>query len=59
MKKAKLLWEKLTDIAIDENDNIDQDFLHFKKGTHKFEIWHWFEDEFDLSVAIDLMGLEE
>ena len=40
-----------------QDDEIDEPFLHFEIGTDKFEIWHWFEDEFDISVAKDLMGL--
>ena len=34
---------------------IEEDFLDFRAGTHREEIWHWFEDTFDLSVAKDLM----
>ena len=26
-------------------------------GTHREEIWHWFEETFGVSVAEDLMGL--
>jgi hypothetical protein len=41
------LWIDLSDIPTvfeDENvDEIDQDFLHFPKGTHREKIWHWFE----------------
>ena len=56
--KALKLWAKLGDIPVDEDDNILEPFLDFEIGTDKFEIWHWFEDSFDLSVAKDLMGLD-
>ncbi len=52
-KKGKELWELLGDMPIDDNENIDQDFndldgsLLFPKGTNKFEIWHWFENNFE------------
>jgi len=55
IKEARRLWEELGDIPIDNDDNIDCKFLHFEKGTNKFDIWHWFERRFDLSVAEDLM----
>ena len=60
---AKKLWLQLGDIPVDKDDNIDEDFYVketdtlFTKGTDKIEIWHWFEETFDLSVAEDLMGL--
>ncbi len=56
--KPKKLWQQLGDIPINENEEIEEKFLHFDIGTSTQEIWHWFADEFDLSVAKDLMGLE-
>ena len=53
--KANILWEKLGDIPINENEEIEVNFLHFKIGTHREKIWHWFENKFKLSVAEDLM----
>ena len=52
------LWGMLGDVCVNEDDEIDEDFLHFEKGTDKFEIWHWFEETFNISVAKDLMFLE-
>jgi hypothetical protein len=54
---ARGLWDKLGNIPVNEDDEIDEPFLDFPKGTDKFEIWHWFEDTFNLSVAHDLMHL--
>jgi hypothetical protein len=51
------LWQKLGNIPTNENDEIEEVFLHFPIGTDKFEIWHWFEETFDLSVAKDLIFL--
>ena len=56
---AKRLWEQLGEIPVNKDDEIEKCFLHFKEGTEKTEIWHWFEDKFDLSVAKDLMHLED
>ena len=41
----KELWGKLGDIPINDNEEIDEDFLHFKKGTDRYEIWRWFEEQ--------------
>jgi hypothetical protein len=31
--------------------------MHFEIGTPNTEIWLWIEEEFDVSVAKDLMNL--
>ena len=53
--EAKKLWNELGDIPINESEEIEEAFIHFPKGTDKVDIWHWFEEEFNLSIAIDLM----
>ena len=58
IEQAKFLWEILGDIPVNENDEIETKFLHFEVGSDKFDIWDWFEKEFDLSVAKDLMNLK-
>lgn len=52
------LWEKLGRVAIDpETEKTEDEFLGFPAGTHREEIWLWFESAFEISVAEDLMGL--
>ena len=48
-----ILWKELEDIPINEDEEIEQRFLHFDIGTHREVIWHWFEYEYNLSVAED------
>ncbi|WP_342632743.1 hypothetical protein [Marinobacter alkaliphilus] len=55
---ANSLWHELGDIPVDRDDQIDAPFLHFDKGEDKESVWHWFESEFGLSVAEDLMGMQ-
>ena len=59
LEQAKKLWSDLGDTPIDEEDNIDEDFvagdITFEKGTDRLDIWYWFEENFNLSVAEDLM----
>ncbi len=55
LKAVKVLWCKLSDIPINTNEEIEENFQHFNIGTHREEIWHWFEQTFNVSVAKDLM----
>ena len=55
-ERAKQLWEELEDVPMDpETERIEQIWHNFPIGTHREEIWHWFERNFDLSVAEELM----
>lgn len=48
---GKELWNRFTDVPVDpETECIDVDFLDFPKGTHREDIWHWFEDQFGLRI---------
>ena len=51
------VWENLSDIPVDESDNIECDFLHFERGDNKFEIWDWIEEKFDTRIS-KLLGLD-
>ncbi|NRB78389.1 MAG: hypothetical protein HRU38_06935 [Saccharospirillaceae bacterium] len=57
-KIAEYLWDTFKNITLDE-DGVDgsilEPFLHFTPHTDVYDIWHWFEAEFELSVAKDLM----
>ena len=43
-KSAKELWEELGDIPINEDDETEQEFHDFPKGTPREDIWHWLEE---------------
>ena len=38
-----------------ETECIEQAWHGFSSGTHREEIWHWFEETFQISVAEALM----
>ena len=40
----KKLWEKFGDTPINDNEEIDEDFYIWEKGTDRYEIWHWFDE---------------
>ena len=51
---AKEIWEKLGDIPVNDNGEIEEPFLEFEVGTDREDIWHWIEEEYDVRVY-DLM----
>ncbi len=51
---ARMLWDTLSDIPIDENECIECPWNGFSEGTFREEIWKWFEDTFHINVS-DLM----
>ena len=61
---AKELWERLGDIPTNEEEELDEDFgipelgMGFETGVDMYEVWHWFEETFNISVAKDLMNLD-
>lgn len=53
---VKELWEDFGDVPMDPETECIEDFWgRFFPGTHREEIWHWFEETFHVSVAEDLM----
>lgn len=52
----KDLWLEFGDVPMDpETECIEIEWHGFPAGTHREDIWHWFEETFDISVAEDLM----
>ena len=55
--KAEDLWEEFGSVPMNpETEETEEEWNGFHAGTHREEIWHWFEDTFHVSVAEDLMG---
>lgn len=54
-KTEKELWDEFGDVPMNpETEFIEVKWHGFPAGTHREEIWHWFEETFDVSVH-DLM----
>lgn len=52
------MWSEFGEVPINpETECIETEWNGFPAGTHREEIWHWFEETFGVSVAEDLMGL--
>ena len=45
------LWELFRDVPIDENECIDIDFSVWEKGTDRYEILAWFDENSEAGVA--------
>jgi len=54
-KSCYQLWEKFHYTPINDNDDIEEPFLFFEKGTDRFEVIEWFEEYFDGFIAGDNM----
>lgn len=53
--QLKELWETLSNIPVDNNDCIEENFLWWGAGTDKFDIWHWFDEQCPNNLHDDLM----
>jgi hypothetical protein len=54
MKASEEFWEKwdqLGDTPINEDEEIEVDFLHFEANTDIYTIWAWFEQTFDVTLG--------
>ena len=49
------LWEQFSNVPVNNDDEIEEDFLCFEKGTSKFDVWHWFDDRCPNNLHDDLM----
>lgn len=45
LMQLELLWDDLSHIVINDDDEIESDFYCWEKGTPNFEIWHWFDEK--------------
>lgn len=53
------LWARFGDIPMDpDTECMEDDFLGFSRGTHREEIWHWFDERHSKGVAYLLYGAE-
>jgi len=58
-KELEELWLNFEDTPIDENENIDDDFMFWEKGTFREDIWHWFDEMHSRGVGWLMNDLED
>lgn len=49
--ELKKMRKKFGDIPTNSDDEIELDFYCWKKGTYRFEIWHWFDVKLPNGIA--------
>lgn len=52
------LWNEFGDIPMNDNEELEYEWNGFEIGTSKYDIWHWFEESFNVRV-IDLLYFED
>jgi len=47
----RVIHEALGDVAVNDEDEIESEFMFFEVGTEKQQIWHWLESYFKISIG--------
>jgi hypothetical protein len=64
MRCAQKNWKTLADVPVNEDNELDEEFIavtkragkiSFEKGMDAEEVWHWFEEFYDISIVEDLL----
>lgn len=56
-KELERLWAEIEDVPMDpETERMEEPVLSFPAGTHREEIWHWFDERHSKGVAYLLYG---
>ena len=57
-EQLEKLWGILGDVPVNDDDEIVERFMNFPAGTHKEDVWHWFDEKHSKGVYV-LMHLGE
>ena len=49
------LWDKFSEVPVNNDDEIEENFLLFPTGTDRFDVWHWFDDRCPNNLHDDLL----
>lgn len=49
------LWKIFGAIPVNNDDEIEVEFLNFPAGTSKLDVWHWFDERCPNNLHDDLM----
>lgn len=55
LKALYALWDKLSDVPVDEQGLLEADFLYFEAGKPREDVWRWFEARNPDFVVGDVM----
>ncbi len=51
--QLEMLWDDFSDTPTNDDDEIEEDFYCWEKGTDRLEIWHWFDERLPNGLGID------
>ena len=51
IEKLEKMWDEFSNVSINLNDEIEVDFHWWEKGTYRFDIWHWFDENLPNGIA--------
>jgi PKD repeat protein len=51
INELEKIWNKFSDVPINNNDEIEIDFFYWEKGTCRFDIWDWFDEKLPNGIA--------
>lgn len=51
----KELWNRFSETPVNNEDEIETEFLRFDAGASKFDVWHWFDERCPNNLHDDLM----
>lgn len=49
------LWDEFSEIPVNNNGEIEEDFLLFPAGTSALDVWHWFNERCPHNLHDDLL----
>lgn len=56
-RRLEALWNEFGDVPMNpETEQIEEPFLHFQIGTHREDVWRWFDERYSKGVAYLLYG---
>ncbi len=51
LEELENMWEEFSNIPINIDDEILEDFYQWEKGTYRFDIWHWFDEKLPNGIS--------
>ena len=59
LEELRKLWDEFSEVPVNNDDEIECDFLGFKAGTNRFDVWHWFDAMCPNGLRWDLIETEK
>lgn len=53
ISEIEKLWDEFANIPINIEDETEENFFWWEKGTSRFYIWHWFDEKLPNGLAVD------